>query len=255
LINFEDYVPPLGGITPGANVHNKGRCHFTYESDNGETKMMSLWIPAPMMNNYVFVPGVGYRMTAAAGDILKAALVAMTAQATLQFSFGVLDYSESDTSSRQESCIQYQDEAGNKCWMGVPQPTTVGAMQTFNGVLNGFTMCQCIDAIWANPTVVVVPDGDPLAATTNDDLGFDSVETRAKLKFRYNVGTRKKTMSLTLPAIKLSNCSSGPGSRGYRVVDVVGQGIALAITAFYGSSNRNAKYHSGKVDVKNLENQ
>jgi hypothetical protein len=255
LIAYQSYAPPAGALVAGANVHNKGRCHFTYQSATSETKTLSLWIPAPMMNNYTFVQGVGYRMTAAAGAILQAALRNLTLITDLQFSIGVLDYRESASHSHSESAIQYKDSAGNTCWMNLPQPVSVGAMETFNGIINGFSMCTCVEAVYAEPTVVVVPDTDELASKTNDDLGFDTVETRAIMKFRYVAGTRKKTMSLTLPAIKTSSVVSEVDSDGYKVIEVIGQGVALAITALYGAGVRAPVFKSSKVDVKNLKTQ
>ena len=60
LLDFEHIVPDLGVLVPGANVHNKGRTYFTYTDANNETVTVALWIPAPVMSNYTFVPGVGY---------------------------------------------------------------------------------------------------------------------------------------------------------------------------------------------------
>ena len=194
-------------------------------------------------------------MNAAAGDILKAGLVTMMSQASLQFSYGVIDYRESEKGARHGSCLQFKDASHNTCWMSVPEPDSAAALTNFQAILGPFSMCQCVDGVYENPTVVVVPANDPLLDTTADVLGFDCVETRANMKFRYQAGTRKRTMSLTLPAIKSSCCEYGEGSDGYNVGEVYGQAVALAITALYGSSNRNAKYKSGKVDVKNLQNQ
>jgi hypothetical protein len=255
LLDFEHITVNVGTLVTGADVHNKGRTHFTYTTDNNETVSVTLWIPSPMMNNYSFIEGVGYRMHAAAGEILKVGLIDLIGQADLQFSYGVLDYRESEKGARHGSCLQFQDESQNSCWMGVPQPVSAAALQAFQAIVGPFSMCQCIDGVYVNPTVVVVPTGDPLLDTTEDDLGFDSVETRALMKFRYQQGTRKKTMSLMLPAIKTSRCTSGEGGRGYKVGQVYGEGIALSVTALYGSSNRNATFKSGKIDVKNLQNQ
>lgn len=255
LIAYESYAPDPGNLVAPADIHNKGRCHFTYQSANSETKTMSLWIPAPMMNNYTFNQGVGYRMSIAAGAILRDALRALTLITDIQFSHGVLDYNESESHGRSESAIQYEDSVGNTCWMNLPQPVSVGAMSAFNTVLNGFTMCKCVEAVYANPTVVIVDPTDTLAGMTLDDLGFDSVETRAVLKFRYTTGTRKKTMSLTVPAIKTSQVVSEEGGRGYKVLDVIGTGVALAITSLYGAPVRTVSFKTSKVDVVNLKNQ
>lgn len=239
--------------TPGSSVKNKARCNFQYVDGNDEIRSISLWIPAPDMAMFEFVEGVGYRMVALSGETIKDALAALTGISNIVFINGVLDYSEADTVAYGDNAIEFEDYVGNRCWMSVPQPVSLGALGTFADAIAGESIAKVGRYVYYNYQSVIVSGA--MASPIADDNGFDSVERRAVCKFRYIEGTRRKTMSMIIPAPQSANLVNNKGKPGYSLSTNTGDILALAVTSLYGSANRTVSFRSGKVKMNELENQ
>lgn len=87
-----DYIEPTafaGELGEGVHdsIEQKARAIFRY-FEGGFKKFMRLEIPAPDDDVLEFVPGKGYRITAAQGDALAAMLNTLTGKTDLEFMGG-----------------------------------------------------------------------------------------------------------------------------------------------------------------------
>jgi hypothetical protein len=256
LIRSTGFDLSVGGIAgPESNVKNKARLHFNWINTNGETKNVALWIPAPDMAMFENVEGVGYRVLQASGEAIRDALRTMTGITDLAFSVGVLDYSESKAGSRSENSIEFTDVVGNKCWMAVPQPVSMAAMQTFGSFIDGYSIAPIGRGVYSEPESVILLSTNPTTIPNTDINGLDSVERRCVCKFAYIEGTRRKFMTMNLPAPVSANLTQGKDKKGYSLDVATGNGLAIDITALYGSGNRTVSFKRGGVAQSDLDNQ
>jgi hypothetical protein len=256
LIRSTGFDLSVGGIAgPESNVKNKARLHFNWINANGETKNLALWIPAPDMAMFENVDGVGYRVLKSSGEAIRDALRTMTGIPDLAFSVGVLDYSESKPGTRSENSIEFTDVVENKCWMAVPQPVSMAAMQTFGSFIDGYSIAPIGRGVYSEPENVVLLSTNPTAIPNTDINGLDSVERRCTCKFMYIEGTRRKFMTMNLPAPKSANLVQGKDKPGYALDIATGNGLAIDITALYGAGNRAVTFKHGSVAQSELDNQ
>lgn len=255
LIRLTSFSLDDGNPSSGSCVKNKARCHFNYINANGETVPIALWIPAPDMAMFEYIEGVGYRMVPLSGQAIRDGLRAMTGVSTIEFITGILDYSEAEQGARSDNAIEFEDADFNRCWMSVPQPVSMAALQTFAELITGESIASVRRGVYATPEVTVVPDTDPMSVPMSDDNGFDSVERRCTCKFAYVQGTRRKFMLLNVPAPRSVNLVSGKDKPGYALAKASGDALAAAITALYGAGNRTVSFRSGRVKKTELDNQ
>lgn len=247
----------IAGGTPGAdsNVKNKARLHFNYINGNGETKSLSMWIPAPDMTMFENVEGVGYRVLQEDGEEIRDYLRTMTGITNLAYSTGILDYSESKAGARAENSIEFIDVVGNKCWMAIPQPVSQAAMETFATAISAFSIAAARRGAYTTVESAVLLSTDPLAIPSTDINGLDSVERRCNVKFAYIDGTRRRFMTMNLPAPASVNLVQGKDKKGYSLAVGTGNTMAINLTAMYGSANRTLTFKNGKVAHNELDDQ
>lgn len=239
--------------TPGSSVKNKARCAFQYINANNEVKSIMLWIPAPDMAMFEYVEGVGYRMLALSGESIKDELVALTGIAGITFINGTLDYSEAENASHTDNAVEFVDYVGNRCWMSVPQPVSLATLATFADAITAESIAKVERYVYSQYNSVVVSGA--MASPTTDENGFDSVERRARCRFRYIEGSRRKTMSMIVPAPLSTTLVNKKGKPGYSLATNTGDTLAIAVTALYGNTNRNVSFRNGKVHMAELVNQ
>jgi len=243
--------------TPDAesNVKNKARLHFNSVNENGETGLVSIWIPAPDMAMFENVEGVGYRVLQASGEAIRDALRTMTGITNLAYSTGILDYSESAKGNKSENCIEFLDVSGNKCWMNTPQPIIQAALSTFATFITGYSIAAAQRGNYVTTEATVLLSTDPLAIPNADINGLDSVERRCAVKFVYVEGTHRKFMTMNLPAPASANLIQGKDKKGYSLAVGTGNTMAVNLTAMYGIANRSLTFKNGKVAHSELDPQ
>mgnify|MGYP001335239176 CR=1 FL=1 len=255
-----EYVIP-GTIDMASNgamesVKDKGLLQFSYIDDNQQKSIM-LWLPCPLINaNWTHVEGVGYRLNKATGDDIAAALSTMTGIPGISFVRGIKEYRASRKASKAMYCIMFTDVKGAVCGMGVPKPTNVAALGVFMDFLrtDNLTNASITSGLFTNETSVILGPSAPLAVPLVE-TGWDSVDRRAKVAFRYVEAASAKTKMFNLAGVQEAACELiSSDSNRHKLTKVVGDGLALGMTGVYGSSLTFSFKH-GKVDEASLDPQ
>lgn len=240
----------------GSNCE-KALINYHYIDADDNTQYRQMWLPNPdLATHFELVEGVGYRMLPASVALLEASMSTATGL-TIVIDSAKQEYRQSlpTSGAKKESALRFTDQIKDKTFMSFPLATDSAALVTFGEALNtdGFTKSILDRAFFLARTDVLC---DPLVSPGLPATGvWGSVETRAYLKFTYMDGTRKKFMRLMLPGVKQSDCELKDGKAGWKVKKVVGDGIATALTGFFGSAVRTFRYVNSKVDVVDLVTQ
>ena len=246
-----------GTVDPavGSNC-DKALISFSYLDANDETQYGVMWLPNPDLAHFELVEGVGYRLLPASKLLLEASM-SDASGLTVKITEGRLEYQEHDagTGSKTASCLRFEDEVGNMTFMSFALATDSAALIAFGAALNtdGMTKSKLEVSQFLEQTDVMC---SPIVAPGIPEAGdWDCVETRAYLKFAYLEGGKKKFMQLMLPGIKQAGCELKAGKRGWKVTKVVGDGVALALTGFFGAPQRTLRFVGSRVDGVDLRSQ
>lgn len=237
---------------PYDSSFNKALVNFSYVEDN-EQKYITLFLPAPDLQHFDTEEEVGYRMFESSGNAIRDALRTATGITDLEFVRGVTEYREGKSSRPSEGAYaKWRDFDGRIQYMGVSKVTDIAALQTFcESFLRGsapyYSNCALLQVGIITPEIAT-RDEDPAT-----ESGYDSIDQRAVLNFSWVENAKRRTMQMTLPAMKES--SFVPVSRGKKkyVTQAVGDGVALALTALYGAGVRDLTFESGTRDIVNLQ--
>ncbi len=253
----EDTVGSPLATAVGSNCE-KGQVNYSYVDADGITQYGTMWIPNPDLALYELVEGVGYRMTAAAVALLETAM-STASGLTINIQQVKYEYKEREFGSgvKNASSLKFEDQIGNVVWMAFPLATDLAALQTFGAAMNagdatnGFTKSICDRCVFLTETDAIC---DPATAPGLPATGvWDSVEARAFVKMAYVEDGKKKFMQVILPGIKQTNCELKAGKKGWKVTKTVGDGVATALTTFFGAANRTCRFVGSRVDVKDLK--
>jgi len=239
---------PLGAAV-GSNC-DKAQINYKWIA-GGDQRFGTFWIPNPDPTIFELVTGVGYRLTAAAKALLEASL-STASGLTISIVEGKPEYRESDAGigGKNESCLQFIDEAGNYSYMSFPLAASSALLIGLGDAFNTDSITQ---SILDRSFFLAKTEANPAIAAAAG--AWDCVETRAYAKMQYISGGKKHFQTIMIPAPIATNCEQNTGQRGWNLTKVVGDGIALALTSFYGSGNRSLTFVGSRVDVKQLGNQ
>jgi hypothetical protein len=256
LLDWEERI--INPITTAAGVNSdKAFIDYEYVPTGGARQYGRFVLPNPNVpTHFEDLPGEGFRMLEASRAAL-ATLLSTASGLTITVTEGKLGYQDGQRNrGKSGSCIEFSDSVGGQAYMGFPVATSADALVTLAGALDSglYSLSQVTCAYFLTKTFAI-PDptsGIGLAEDDADDIKFSTCETRANMKFYYLDGGQKKYMSFLLPSIKNSDCvRNGPRS-GWKVRVPVGDGIALSLTAMFGSANRQPRYIRSKIKVKNI---
>lgn len=244
-----EMTTPLASAV-GSNC-DKAQINYKWIDAGGSQQFGTLWIPNPDPAIFELITGVGYRLTAAAKTLLETSLSAASGL-TISIVEGKPEYKESDAGigGKNDSCLQFVDEAGNHSYMSFPLAASSALLIALGDAFNTDSITQ---SILDRSFFLAKTETDPgLPAATG---AHDCVETRAYIKMQYVSGGKKRFQTIMIPAPISTNLEQNVGQRGWNVNKVTGDGIALAMTSFYGSANRTLTFVGSRVDIKQLQNQ
>lgn len=218
-----------------------------------------LWMPNPNPGGFEVVEGEGTRMTQAYLDLLTASLTTLAGFDVTAVEGKVLTRNYSGKAAKSDNSIRFEDEKRKIGYMGIPRALvpSAAALDTFAGQLETDLLSQSkITASYYVTVQEAQPDpttgiGLPAADATN--VLFTPVETRAMVNLSYISGGHRKFEKMQVPAVKFANCVVGGGK--YKLLRATGNGIATALTTFYGSGNRLLTYRTAKISGVNLDPQ
>lgn len=239
----------------GSN-RDKALVSFSYVDAGGETQFGVMWLPNPDLAHFELVEGVGYRLLPASKVLLETSM-STASGLTIKITEGRLEYKEREAGngSKNASCLRFEDSVGNMDYMAFGLATDSAALIAFGGALNtdGMTQSKLEVSQFLEQTDVMC---DPTVAPGIPAAGdWDCVETRAILNFAYVAGGKKKHMKLMLPGIKQADCEYKTGKKGWKVKKVVGDGVATALTGFFGAPQRTLRFVGSRLDGVDLQNQ
>lgn len=240
---------PLAAAT-GSNC-DKAQINYKWIDAGGTQQYGTLWIPNPDPAIFELITGVGYRLTAAAKALLETSLSTASAL-TISIIEGKPEYKESDAGigGKNDSCLQFVDEAGNHSYMSFPLASSSALLIGLGDAFNTDSITQ---SILDRSFFLEKTEADPaIVAATG---AFDCVETRAYVKMQYISGGKKRFQTIMIPAPISTNLEQNQGQRGWNVTKAVGDGVALALTSFYGAANRTLTFVGSQVDVRQIQNQ
>lgn len=246
-----------GSVTTAVGTNcEKAQINYRYVDAADNTQYGTLWLPNPDMTHFEFVEGVGYRMLPASLELLATALSGASGL-IIDVLEGKLEYKTKSygNGARNASCLRFTDSIENVDYMSFPLVTDSAALIDLGIALNTDTFTQSVldRSYYLSQTDVMT---DPTTAPGLAAAGeWDSVESRAYLKFVYMEGTKRKFMQLMVPGIKKTACFLKSGTSGYKVSKVTGDGIALALTGFFGAGTRTLRFFGSRVDIKDQKNQ
>jgi hypothetical protein len=255
LLDWEDTAVTDVSTPVGVNSDKALILYQWFDADDIQ-QYGRLILPNPRVGlHFEAVEGEGYRMLAASKTTLEGILSAASGLA-ITVSEGKLIH-QSGKKSKSHTSIGFIDELVSTAWMQFPLVTDTAALGTMAGALvNGNFSGSKITTASSLTKTEVLPDqsaGIGLAAVDGDDPKFTTVETRAILKFRYRDGTVKKYMNCLLPSVERTVCElTGKKKDSWKVKKAVADGIALSLTALFGSGNKAVYYESCKMKVKNI---
>lgn len=244
-----EMTTPLAAAV-GSNC-DKAQINYKWIDAGGSQQFGTLWIPNPDPTIFELITGVGYRLTAAAKALLETSL-STASGLTISIVEGKPEYKESDAGigGKNDSCLQFIDEAGNYSYMAFPLASSSALLIALGDAFNTDSITQ---SVLDRSFFLAKTEASPaIAAATG---AWDCVETRAYVKMQYIAGGKKRYQTIMIPAPLATNLEQNVGQRGWNFTKAVGEGIALALTSFYGAGNRTLTYVGSRVDVKQLQNQ
>ena len=198
-----------------------------------------VFIPNPGQTVIEEVPGVGTRVTAAALAAITAALTASAGFAVTALEGKVIVRNKQKSGSPHGIAIEFQDEGLNSDYLTLPSNyvTTAAALVTLATALQtAVVSASKITFTHMLTKTEALPDpttGIGLPAVDADDVVFSSVTKRIKLRFSYVVSSKRKHMSVIIPApVQAELTRSG---KNWQMEDAGGDGFATDLTTFLGS--------------------
>ena len=247
-----------GTVTPVGLNSVKALINLQYMT-SGVTYYRNLFIPNPGQDILEQVPGQGVRVTAAALTAITVALTASAGFAVTAVEGKIVVQNRKNNVSPHGSCIGYEDENKNTCYMTIPAGlvTAATALVTLATALQTATVSASKTTKTAFLTKSeALPDpteGIGLPAVDEDNILFGAVEARMRTSHSYVVSSNRKYEHVILPAPKYSECVLS--GKNYKFTVVAGEALAAALTTFYGSGNRALTYAGSKMKNPNLAEQ